>query len=137
MPIQSVWMIRASLVYLLAAVAAGGLLLTHKGIEIDASVWSLLQLHIELALFGWLIQFVLGTAYWMLPRFLSHPKRGDRRLGWLMILLLNAGIWIYILSHFRIIPSAGFLAGRMLELSAVGVFVALHWNRIVPYRRGH
>lgn len=137
MPVQSVWMLRISLVYLLAAFVIGGVLLTHKGVGLASAAWSLLPVHIEIALFGWLIQFVMGTAYWMLPRFLTRPKRGDERLGWLMILLLNAGIWLYISTQVRIFPAPGFLVGRLLELSAVAIFVTLHWNRIVPYRRGH
>lgn len=137
MPIQSIWMIRASLIYFLAVFIIGGFMLVHKGIFLHSFAWSLLQVHIELALFGWLIQFVLGTAYWMLPRFLEGPKRGSKGMAWLMILLLNSGIWIYLLSYFGMISQTGFLIGRALELAAVGCFVYLHWNRIVRYRRGH
>lgn len=137
MPAQSVWMIRGSLVYFSAAILAGGLMLVQKAVLIDGSIWSLLQIHIELALFGWLIQFVMGTAYWMLPRFLKGPKRGSEKAAWFMVLLWNAGIWFYILSHLKILPAGGFLFGRILELSAVVCFIYLHWNRIVPYKRGH
>lgn len=137
MPVQSIWMIRISLIYLLAAFVAGALLLIHKGIVVHFSIWSLLQVHIEMALFGWLIQLVLGTAYWILPRFLEGPGRGSSYLAWLMVILLNAGLWIYIFSHLQLIPEVGFLIGRLLEWSAVGLFVHLHWSRIVPYRRGH
>lgn len=137
MPVQSVWMIRGSLIYFTLTLAAGGALLAQKGVFFHWSVWTLLQVHIELALFGWLIQFVLGTAYWMLPRYLKGPGRGSPGAAWLMILLLNTGIWIYLLARLQFIPSGGLVLGRILELSAVANFVYLHWNRIVPYRRGH
>lgn len=137
MPTLSVWMIRTSLIYLLLAVSAGGLLLSNKGILIDISVWNLLQVHIEIALFGWLLQFILGTAYWMLPRFLEGPKRGNKKLGWSMMLLLNAGIWFYIFSYLKVLPEGGALTGRILEFAAVAIFIMLHWNRIVAYQRSH
>ncbi len=100
------------------------------------SIWTLLQIHIEVALFGWLIQFVLGTAYWMLPRYLEGPKRGSEGLAWTMMILLNAGLWIYILTHLHLVPDTGYVVSRLLELSAVVLFIYLHWNRIVSYQRG-
>ena len=30
--------------------------------------WSLLPVHVELMLFGWLVQLAMGVAYWILPR---------------------------------------------------------------------
>ena len=137
MPIQSVWMIRTSLVYFLAVISIGGLMLANKGIMFNISVWALLQVHIELALFGWLIQFVLGTAYWILPRFLEGKKRGSETAAWTMIALLNGGVWIYILTHFEVLPEQGFITGRLLELASVALFVYLHWHRIVSYQRDH
>ncbi|MDX1637046.1 MAG: hypothetical protein R3281_03685 [Balneolaceae bacterium] len=130
-------MIRISLLYFLAAISVGAVMLVSKAVVLEISFSTLLQVHIELALFGWLIQFVLGTAYWMLPRYLKGPKRGSNSLAWGMVALLNGGLWIYLCAHLEILPDSGFLAGRVLELISVGLFIYLHWNRIVAYRRGH
>lgn len=137
MPVQSVWMIRMSLVYFLSVITIGGFLLSSKGFLGDISIWTLLEVHIELALFGWLIQFVLGTAYWILPRYLEGAKRGNEKLAWLMIVLLNSGLWIYILTHLQVLPTPGIVTGRILELAAIALFIYLHWHRIVDYQRGH
>jgi len=39
-----------------------------------------LPIHIEVLIFGWIIQFTLGTAYWILPRFLQAPQRDPQCL---------------------------------------------------------
>ncbi|MDX1618587.1 MAG: hypothetical protein R3224_07355 [Balneolaceae bacterium] len=136
MPIQSVLMIRASLIYLLAVFGLGGLMLANKAVDLHPSFISFTQIHIELGLFGWLLQFIMGTAYWMLPRYLKGPKRGNNAIAWFMVVLLNGGIGIYLLSLLGLFSDYGLLAGRCMELLAVACFIVLHWNRVVPYRRG-
>ena len=92
MPSQSVWMIRLSLFYLTITIVIGGLLLIHKSAPIHPSVWALLPIHYEMAVWGWMIQFVMGTAYWMFPRFLKGDPRGNSHTATLMVLLFNTGL---------------------------------------------
>lgn len=134
MPKVSRWMIRSSLLYLLLGVGLGALMLIHKAYPLHPAVWQLLPVHIEVTIFGWIIQFTLGTAYWMLPRFLEEPKRGNRGAAWLMVILLNLGILMVVADSLfsPLIPLR--LAGRFLEVGAVTLFISLHWNRIVSYR---
>jgi hypothetical protein len=62
MPRTSVWLLRLALGSLLAGAASGGWLL---GYEPWSSAWlpRLRAAHVHLMLFGWLVPFVLGTAY--------------------------------------------------------------------------
>lgn len=132
MPFPSRLMLRLSLCYFLAAFTLGAVMLAHKAWPIHTAVWSLLPLHIEFALFGWIIQFTMGTAYWILPRYLEGPPRGSGRAARAMVGLLNAGILAVAASAFWDQPLLE-PAGRLMELAAVGIFVALHWKRVISY----
>lgn len=126
-------MIRSSLIYLMIGLSIGFLLLINKAWLIHPALWFLLPAHIELMIFGWIIQFTLGVAYWILPRVLETKGRGNVKLAWLMLIFLNAGILLVISSGFY----PGFklaLAGRISETLSVILFIGLHWNRVVTYK---
>lgn len=135
MPAASRWMIRLSLLYLVTGIMLGALLLVNKAYPLHPAVWMVLPAHIELTIFGWIIQLTLGTAYWMLPRFLEGPSRGNRALVVGMVTSWNMGILLVIADTLisTMIPLR--LVGRSLECLAVVLFVALHWNRITTYNR--
>jgi len=131
MPRLSVYFIRASLVYLALGFTFGGLLLANKGLMFLPSIWTFLPVHIEFSFMGWMIQLAMGVAFWILPRFSSHPIRGDERLSWLAFFLMNLGIWMVVLQIF--IPLQWLtLMGRTLELLGVGLFAVGNWRRIKP-----
>lgn len=134
MPFVSRLMIRCSFIYLVVAMVLGAIMLIHKAWPLHPAVWQLLPLHIETAIFGWIIQFTLGTGYWMLPRFLKGPHRGSPRLAYLMIIALNIGILLTLSNSLFQTRMPLMIFGRLLELLAVILFISLHWNRIVTYR---
>lgn len=135
MPRVSIWMIRLSLLYLISGITIGALLLTHKAFPMSPQLWTFLPVHIELLIFGWIIQFTLGTAYWMLPRFLNSKERGNALMAVLMVVFLNVGIGVVITSNFSTgITHLAFL-GRAFETLAVILFASLHWKRIVSYAK--
>jgi hypothetical protein len=133
-PAQSIWMIRSSLICLVAASVAGGLILVNNSADLHPAIWSLLPLHYEFAIWGWLVQFVMGTAYWMFPRFLSTPNRGNTEAAWTMVVLLNGGLLILAVSGWM--QGGDFMAGTGRALIALSVvtFVLLMWKRAVSYR---
>lgn len=134
MPVISRWMIRSSLIYLFLGTLMGAVMLIHKAYPLHPAVWQLLPLHIEITLFGWIIQLTLGTGYWMLPRFLKAPHRGSKKAAIVMVMLLNTGIWLNVMADILTTEIPVQLIGRGFELSAVVIFLMLHWNRIVTYR---
>lgn len=133
MPIPSRWMIKASLIHLFAGFFTGALILLSKAYTGLSPVWVLLPIHIEVSIFGWIIQLTMGTAYWILPRFLVGSSRGNPELAKIMVILLNTGILIIVASHLDIISSTATVLGRILEVSAIILFIVLHWNRAVSY----
>ncbi|MDZ7721096.1 MAG: hypothetical protein U5K72_19905 [Balneolaceae bacterium] len=135
MPAQTVMMLRLSLFYLAVAVGIGGVLLFHKVQPLHPGVWALLPIHFETAIWGWLIQFVMGTAYWMFPRFLKGKARGPGVLAWCMITLFNTGLLLLISGYF---VDGGMvnlkIMGRGFLVSSIFLFAWLIWNRVVSYR---
>ena len=108
MPLVSVWFIRSALLYLLAGFTLGALLLASKGLALPPELWRWLSVHLELLLVGWLVQLVMGVAYWIFPRFGMTPQaRGREGLAWLALVLLNGGVWIACLGMLRDRPGLG------------------------------
>lgn len=134
MPVASRWMIRCSLFYLLAGFTIGALILIAKAYPVYSDVWMLLSVHIEVLIFGFIMQFTMGTAYWILPRFLEGPPRGNIAWSKLMVTVFNAGILLNVLTYLNGVAEWGIILGRTMEIAAVIIFIGLHWNRAVSYR---
>ena len=135
MPRLSVYYIRASLLYLLVGFTLGGLILANKGLGFSPAVWMLLPMHIEFDMMGWLVQLVMGIAYWILPRFSNGPARGNERLSWLAFLLINTGILLAASDGIFSIQWIS-LVGRMLETLALILFAVGNWKRIKAHGVG-
>lgn len=132
MPRLSVLYLRAALLYLLAGFTLGGLLLANKGVPLHPAIWSWLPAHIEFLLLGWMVQLAFGVAYWILPRFGRGPRRGEVRLAWAALVLINLGILAVGLAGF--FPGWSWLApaGRIAEGLAVLAFALHAWPRVKP-----
>jgi len=134
MPLVSRILIKASLIYLLVGLLIGVLMLINKAVFISPVFWFLIPAHIEIMIFGWIIQFTMGVAYWILPRYLKDKGRGSVKLANLVPILLNAGIILVVISDLMAWNGAA-LTGRVFELSAVLIFMVLHWKRVVTYNK--
>ncbi len=132
MPRLSVWFVRAALAYLAAGFTLGQLMLFHKGIPLHPAVFRLLPAHIEFLLVGWMVQFAIGVAYWILPRYTKPPKRGSVPVGWLAFGLLNAGVMLAGLGAVFAAPAWVLLAGRAAEAGGTALFAILAWPRVKP-----
>lgn len=131
MPKLSVWLVRASLIHMGIGFLFGALILHNKGIPIYSWSWRLLNPHFELMIFGWTIQFVMGIAFWIMPRFSGDHRYGNVYLGWWSFVLLNAGILVTAIGTLFAGDSVA-LAGRLNTLGAVLLFVILIYPRVKP-----
>ena len=129
MPRLSVWAIRLSLLYFLFGFTLGALMLANKGLPFAPWVWSLLPVHIDILLFGFVIQLAIGMAYWILPRY-RGGSRGNEIVLWIMIGLLNLGIWMVTLIGLLNLPGQWLAVGRLLEGIAAVLFTIQVWQRI-------
>lgn len=135
MTLPSRLLIKSSLICFVMGAFLGALLLVNKAFNIESAVWGLLPVHIELMIFGWIIQFTLGVAYWILPRFLEGEARGNSIFAYLMVFAFNAGIWLQIAATLFQIDYSLDVAARICQLMAVVLFISLHWKRITTYNR--
>ena len=131
MPKLSVWMIRTALLHLGIGFLFGTLLLANKGVPYEPQVWRLLNPHIELLIFGWMIQLAMGVAFWTLPRFSGEYRYGRTYLGWMSYVLLNGGLIVTAASYWLNANPAA-LTGRLFSLTAVVVFAVLIFPRVKP-----
>jgi len=132
MPRLSQYFIRAACCYLLLGFTLGALMLVNKGVPLDTALWRLRPAHIEILLIGWVLQFGMGMAFWMLPRFWHGPPRGSETGARTAFILLNLGIWLVILGSTLAWPNGVLFMGRVLEAGAVVAFAIHIWPRVVP-----
>ena len=130
MPRLSVWFIRSALIHFALGVTFGGLILWHKGIPLNPYLWRLLPVHIEVLLFGWIVQLVLGVAFWIFPRF--WRSRGNETPAWISFGLLNLGVWLAGGGLLLATPGWVVLLGRLAEAGAAIAFAIHIWPRVKP-----
>ena len=132
MPKLSVWMVKASLIYMGIGFFFGSLILHHKGIPIYPWTWKLLNPHIEIMIFGWTIQLVMGVAFAILPRFSDRDNRyGAENLGWWSFYLINSGVALNALAEWHAMSYLAFV-GRSLVLLAIFTFTIMIFPRVKP-----
>lgn len=133
MPPVSMLLIRISLVHFIVAVTVGAVVMLERAFGLFPQFWLLLPIHIELAMTGWLLPLVIGTAWWIFPRHLAGKPRGSEKAAKTATVLLVAGIWTGISGAVSTTPEAVF-AGRIVLLTAVLLFAVLLVPRVVSYR---
>ena len=129
MPRLSAWFIRASMAYLLAGFTLGALMLAQKGVSYYPAIITVLPIHMEFLLVGWLVQLAMGMAFWIFPRWgwASPRSRGNQEVIWLSFWLLNAGVWIAAMAPWF---QRALLLGRVLQVAAVILYPAGSWRRV-------
>jgi hypothetical protein len=130
MPRLSVWIIRAAMINMGAGFLLGALMLFNKGVPLSPALWSLLPLHMEVIVIGWVVQLAMGVAYWILPRW--NADRGNVRLVAASFVLINLGVLLSGTSGWLPRGSAMLIAGRTAEVIAVIAFALHAWLRIKP-----
>jgi cbb3-type cytochrome oxidase subunit 1 len=124
--------LRIALSYLGIGFTIGALMLGSLGMSTSSDILRLRPLHTEFLLTGWMVQLAFGVAFWILPRR-SGSGRGNERLAWGSLLLLNLGV-LSVGVGTVLHPSRGFLtAGRSAELLAGFAFVLHAWHRARRY----
>jgi uncharacterized protein involved in response to NO len=101
------------------------LIALHRSFE--APYYAAVQGHGHAQTFGWVGIFIMGVAYYTIPKFKGTPLR-FLRLALLTLPLMAAGIIARSLAQpFALNPSFGFiaLAGSMVEMAAIAIFVLL------------
>jgi hypothetical protein len=89
---------------------------------------------IHLLTVGWLLQVIIGVAFWMFPRHPTAPPRGDARYGWWAFGLLNLGLLLRLTGEpWRLGfggPSLPLLLAALCQLAGIASALTLLWPRI-------
>lgn len=133
-------MVRTSLVWLLVGFTIGGLMLTDRKMPGEWRLW-FTPGHGHMLFVGWFLQFVLGIAYWLLPRKRSdrRPLGYDERLALVAVGCLNTGLAIRVLAeawertgHASDTTFWLLVLASVLQIGAAAVFVGHLWGRTAP-----
>lgn len=124
-------MVRAALLHFGIGFTIGALMLYNKGNPTDPSIWRWLTAHLDFLLLGWTMQFAMGVAFWIMPRFPGERKYGREWFVWLALILINAGVLTVAASSWGgAAANMMLLAGRSAELLAAAAFVIHIWPRV-------
>jgi len=140
MPILSRLHVKTAMLYFLAGIVIGGLMMTGKWIDVPSWVWLLRQTHVHLLTFGWITQLIIGIAYWMLPRLTRFEPRGNELVNWAVFVTFNAGLLMRVvfepLHLNQPSPAFGLLlfTSGWLQVAAGVLFVANTWRRVRAMR---
>jgi hypothetical protein len=136
MPPLSRFTVRASLIYMFLGFSLGGIMLANEGLRWNPSIDLLVPVHVDLLLYGWLAQLILGVAYWILPR--TGAGRGSLAVALAAAALLNLGTVVLVMASLSLWPSPAPTIG-MSAVAGGGVLFAFHaWPRLrrPSHRRG-
>ena len=136
MPRLTVWLVRASLLYLVIGFGVGAVMLSARALPIAsaAAAW-LRPLHIEILTLGWIVNLGIGVGYWILPRHAAGAERGGSAAV-VAAVLLNAGVLLVGAGAALGAPFPALVAGRAAEAGAAIAFAVHAWSRIKPYGAG-
>lgn len=136
MPLISRWYLRTALGYLLLGMAFLALTLANQGLHLNDWIWAFQPIAYHLLAVGWILQLIIGVAYWMFPIAAGSRVRSSERLLWVAYICLNGGLVLRLIAEplQALAPSqassiALVLSGLLQAVAAWMMLVAL-WPRI-------
>lgn len=131
-------MVRLSLLWLLAGFIVGGLMLVDRDIPGSWRLWAQ-PTHGHMLFVGWVLQFALGIAYWLLPRKRSpeRPLGYNLRLAQIAVASLNIGLLCRVVAeplersgHEGSGTLALLAISAVLQIGAAIIVVLQIWPRV-------
>lgn len=129
MPTVTRWFIKAGLLHLVIA------LTFNIWLALPPYALVLRPVQVHLFTVGWLTQLIFGVAYWMFPKFTKDNPRRDERVGWLVFITLNVGLWLRVAGESGMVwfdPQWGGLLvpAAICQFVAGWGFIWLIWGRV-------
>ena len=128
--------IKASLLYLIAALLVGLLLALRAAVDLPVIVGGLAPVYFHLFMVGWVTQIIAGVAYWMFPKWSRQRPRGYDALALTTFWLLNLGLLLRVVAEpaqtVSAWPGWGWLivAAALLQWRAGMALVVNTWPRV-------
>ena len=141
MPALSRYFIKIGLLYLIAGLLMGVIMRLQPVMNWSGQIQLLRPVYLHLIFIGWVTQLIMGVGYWMFPKLSREKPRGNERIGWAVLILLNTGLILRSISEPGILVTgtdtnlktgfAWMLAlASMLLLFAGWLFIFNTWGRI-------
>ena len=134
----SIIMVRGSLIWLMAGIVIGSLMLIDRAIPGAWRLW-MAPSHGHILFVGWFLQFVLGIAYWLLPRKRSAelPLGYRENIALAGAVALNIGLLCRVLSEpfertgrANMLTLSLLIVSSVLQVVAVALFISQLWPRV-------
>lgn len=141
MPYVSRLFIKTGIAYLVLTFVAGAVLLSLEAASRPAPFIIEVE-HGHAGFVGWLVNTVIGVAYWLLPvnraRFAETQGRYPERRARFSFYSLNVGLGLRLLAEpwFSLQPSATGSAllylAALLQVAGIAAFASIAWQRVFP-----
>jgi hypothetical protein len=127
MPLISSIFIRWSFIQLAIASTIGLIMLISKATGDFMWIWVDRPIHSEGMWIGWIINFVLGTAWWIMPKRPDFPdKYGNSLFAWIAFIFLQLDwMWRLIIN-----PNYAPLLLRFTPVIGIFFFILGIWPRL-------
>lgn len=130
MPTLTRVFIKTGMIYFLMAMVVGVALAAPSLFSMPSTLAALRPVYFHLFMVGWVLQLIIGIAFWMFPKLSKHEPRGSEALGWLVYICLNIGLIFRAFGEILLALRPGSETGWTLALAAVLQLVA-GWGFIV------
>ena len=134
----SIIAVKTSLIWMITGIAMGGLMLVDHLIPGAWRSW-FLPTHGHILFVGWFVQFVVGIAFWLLPRkrLPELPLGYGEHKAFVALGMLNVGLACRVVAEpfFRQNDEGAWVdwllvASSVLQFVAIVIFVSQMWPRI-------
>jgi len=128
--------VKTSLLYLVAALLVGVVLMLRPLYTLPAIAGGLSPIYFHLFMVGWVMQLIAGVAYWMFPKWSKTQPRGHDVLALATFWLLNVGLLLRVVAEPAQTVSmwAGWgwllVGSALLQWLAGLAFVVNTWPRV-------
>ena len=130
--------VKTSFIWMLAGFVLGGLMMVDHMVPGDWRAW-LQPTHGHMLFVGWFVQFVIGIAFWLLPRkrVPGLPLGYGEQKAFVALTMLNLGLLLRVVAEpfFRSREEGAWvdwlLAGSSLfQVLAIAIFIFQMWPRV-------
>lgn len=136
MPRLTRYFIKTALVYLVASLLVGALVMARAAFDLPGELAALTPVYFHLFMVGWVTQLIFGMLFWMLPKQSKERPRGNETLAWATYILINLGLILRAIGEPLVALQPTWGAGWLLALSAVlqliggWAFIGNVWPRV-------
>lgn len=136
MPTLSRWFIKIGMLYFVIGLSMGSVMLLQPTFDWSPRLQLLRPVYLHFLFIGWVTQIIMGVGYWMFPKYTKEKPRGNEKLGWAVLILINVGLILRGIGEPMMIIEPGMTYGWMLAIASMCLlfagwgFILNTWGRI-------